>query len=243
MCKYCNSHPTHSSTSSTTHHPSLSHLIVTATLIIFPSPPLNSLSSSQLTVLPCLLPSYITLRAAHLPSLPFLLSTHCSRLSPCLPVSSSHLTVLPCPCSTLRAAHPEWQTSPEGRLIGITYDGKAALYSSVKLDFDSIPSNSMLPTRGTIIVRVKMNGLEWVGIGLSLYLMSLSHFCPSLSLVPLPCPSVPYPLPSISHPRSSMCVRTGTAGKQFVPKPSTDRDGKYGPKVITENTILIYNFD
>ena len=53
--------------------------------------------------------------------------------------------------STLRDSHKEWQYKPDGSQIGITYDGRAALYSSVLLDFDSVPSNSMLPTRGTYV--------------------------------------------------------------------------------------------
>jgi hypothetical protein len=52
------------------------------------------------------------------------------------------------PRSELRSKHPEWCRDAEEQLIGWTYDGRAALYCSVPLDFLSTKPVCAIPSRG-----------------------------------------------------------------------------------------------
>ena len=48
----------------------------------------------------------------------------------------------------LRERHPEWMRTPDGQIIGLTYDGRSAAFSSVPLDF-SHRSSVECPSHGT----------------------------------------------------------------------------------------------
>jgi hypothetical protein len=48
----------------------------------------------------------------------------------------------------LRERHPEWMRTPDGQIIGLTYDGRSAAFSTMPLDF-SHRSAVECPSRGT----------------------------------------------------------------------------------------------
>ena len=108
--------------------------------VMLSSPILLSFHSSSLRLLPLLFP--LLLPSPILPPIPPLLSPHPPTFSPSIPLFYSTCN------SELRTTHPEWIHTSEGDLIGLTYDGRAALYSSVQLDFKSKPSVCAVPSKG-----------------------------------------------------------------------------------------------
>ena len=70
-------------------------------------------------------------------------------LSSLLSSTPHHSTLLfSSPLSALRSIHPEWNVNPSDEMIGMTYDGRAALYTSEKLDFHTVPNTCKVPSRG-----------------------------------------------------------------------------------------------
>ena len=81
------------------------------------------------------------LHSSHLLSSPSLFTPLYSSLILTTPLFSS-------PLSALRTIHPEWNINPSDEMIGMTYDGRAALYTSEKLDFYTVPNTCKVPSRG-----------------------------------------------------------------------------------------------
>ena len=99
------------------------------------------------------------------------------------------------PLSELRTQHPEWCRDAAEELIGWTYDGRAALFCSVGLDFLSTPPVCAIPSRGELADMIRP--IYYIAIHydsflccfivsqqllLVRYLLTSTHFAPLPSL-------------------------------------------------------------
>jgi hypothetical protein len=112
------------------------------------------------------------LNFTHLFSTPLFSTLHSSLLLTTPLLSSPHHStpLYSSPLSALRNIHPEWNINPSDEMIGMTYDGRAALYTTEKLDFYTVPNTCKVPSRGqsvrptTVARSVVWYGMVWCSV-------------------------------------------------------------------------------